>query len=151
MAEKTSTAEQAVQTLQGAISAAPDFNGAIDKFAGYLTNLADKYGPDMVDLILAVVRFNSIFDILFGFAFLAGAIIGFRFLRPLWAKWGEEVRTRSDDCPTFVTCISTIISAIVTMICFFISLGYLLTVWSWVGMFEPKVALAAKVLSKFIN
>lgn len=105
--------------------------------------MADKYGPEVVDSALWVVRVNGLQTLAFAAAgFLLGAVSFALFARPIW-RWMLKHLDETDG------------SVLLPLVAFWCATGALafgnaltlLNVWHWVAIFEPKLWVAKRLLN----
>lgn len=99
-----------------------------------------KYTPDVVDAGLAVVRIdcasNLIYSALFVFAVAA-----------CWCaliKWCKEIDVETNSQANIIRAFLLVPLAIV-------AIRLMLDVWWWVGMFEPKLYIAHKIMEQVMK
>ena len=124
---------------------------AAEKFGDKLPQLATQYGPDVADVAdveLLAARVDAASGIVAGVASVAAAV-AFAFalrysIREHSDAVGDEERcSRDEEIPWFFAMIGSGLGAAFASI---IGAAMLLNVWRWVGIFEPKVWLAGKLL-----
>lgn len=118
----------------------------IDAALAKLGDLVAKHGPDAINLAAQVVQVNAIDTLVsgLGYAAMGGALfMGARFslrrLRAMESAYDDGVIGWG------LTFGST--SAATLLLAYF-TLAHLTNVWAWVGLFNPKLALAHDVLAK---
>lgn len=125
----------------------------VDVLAAKLTELAQQYGPDVVDAALVVARVEAAQVIMSGAtASVIGAVAVYYGLRMFRAgcEQGRIYRLPETcyDAPegSFlrIAGVITLSLGVVSAICAAIKLSNL---WAWVGMFEPKLYIAHRLLS----
>jgi heme/copper-type cytochrome/quinol oxidase subunit 2 len=116
------------------------------------THSAINYLPDAVNLGLTAVRVDGVNDILMGlFCALCVFVLAKLFkLASVRADAGtEQYNDSMIDC--VYAPISLIVIPMIGIIFLFISASNLLSAWTYVKIFEPKVYLAHKVVEKVLE
>jgi H+/Cl- antiporter ClcA len=120
-----------------------DSQEAIKAFADKLGNLAEQYSPEVVDAALAMARIDAIQTLVPGVVCGAIGYALYRVLKKAWPWIGEELRKHGPDPSAMVTLIfggggvgALILAAVLQ----------LANVWAWVGIFEPKLWVAKRIL-----
>lgn len=114
----------------------------IDGMTVKLSALADKYGPEVVDSGLWVVRVNGIKGIIAGFCLLAVSYVLSRLASRCWRKDPEEYGTFDREDWKFAGSFVFVACAL-----FFAgALWFLFDPWVWVSVFEPKLWIAKKIM-----
>lgn len=111
----------------------------MDAFGTKLDHLAHQYGPEIMNGALQVARIDALNAAVFETAYLIMCVIAIYFVVKLTSKWAFEHAEESDGWSLLAVGFFT-----------FVPLGiffYLLNVWPYVGIFEPKLWLAHKLLS----
>ncbi len=119
-------------------------NKALDTVTGFahqLTELAQQQAPAAWELAKGVARVSAGAGVFYGIGFLIFSIIAAKLSKRLW-RWAKRVDPDGDNptvaVPFFVGLVS----------CGFLvaSLGYLLDIWNWVGLFYPELWIAHGLL-----
>lgn len=98
-------------------------------------DLATQYTPEVVDAALSVVQVNGISSILFGISLIIIVV----FADVLRVKVFSKLNNQDKQVWSFFALVFMTISSIMA---FF----YLTSVWTWVAIFNPKLALAHQLL-----
>lgn len=118
----------------------------VDQAIAKLGELVSKHGPQAVDLAAQVVQVQAVGNLGIGVLTSAASIAGFigvaRHIQSTKARYGERYDI-TDTSPVIVAGGGTI-SAIAGLV----ALTYLLDVWNWVALSNPKLALAHQVLTR---
>ena len=140
-----------------------EFN--VDQALAKLGELVAKHGPEAVNLASEVVRVNSLGNLVTGAAFavagvgvaVASAVLIRRFLkvnRPYsiaYRAWRDD-RTGASRLPTgddgIGWCVAGAMTGVFSGFLTVSACSYLLDVWTWVGLSNPKLALAHQVLQR---
>lgn len=108
----------------------------IEKMAGHLGTLAEKYGPETVDTALTAARVHGAGNIAVG-AFLIAAVVSIP-----WKRFFVWVKATDGDGPVMLFIVAVglapmggIAGAIM-----------LLDIWNWVAVIEPKLWVAKKLM-----
>ena len=113
----------------------------IDKLTVMLSDVADKYGQDVIDAALIVVQITGFKSVLMFSVFLISSTIFFVCYRKIliWAKKHGKASSEVSYCvPIF--------GLFIFLTLFIISTIKLLDPWPWVAMFEPKLWIAHEIL-----
>jgi hypothetical protein len=140
---------------------------AAEKFGDKLAQLATQYGPDVADVALLAAKVDAMSALATGVApglvALAGLAVAISSGRKLAERWSDNLakdaaymapeggeRERVAASKAFLL---AAVSTVLTGLGVFLLLGAgasalnrLTNVWAWVGVFEPKVWLAGKLL-----
>lgn len=125
----------------------------MDELAIKLSDIGNKYGGDVVDLTLAVVRFEGIAHVGKGVALL-GAAGSLAYVFKKFLKYYNKNETRHNDYVDGYVVIGMcgmIASGVGGCIAAVVSLVHLINPWKWIAIFEPKVALAKQIISSMIG
>ena len=109
------------------------------QIAAKLTELGEQYGPDVVDAALMVVRIDAGQEILISIVWLILAVVGYRYSRWAWPRipdWND---------PTFQN-VSALLSVTAIPLGLLISALGFVQIWTWVAIFDPKLAVAKRIL-----
>ncbi len=101
-----------------------------DAAQGVLLNAVKEYGPDVVDAILFVVRVNAAQRLLVSFVALAVLLA---IMRACYKKF----KTTKDEGTAFLCICGMVVAAIISA-CPLIGI---LSLWNWVALFMPEMAL----------
>lgn len=114
----------------------------VEVITSKLTTLGEKYGPEVIDAGLWVVRINGVQTLAFAAAGVISAIVLLAlFGRRVW-RWGVNAWVDSEGLVIiplgifYVSCAMVIIGNTLT----------LLNIWHWVAIFEPKLWIAKRLL-----
>lgn len=135
-----------------AAKAIDKLSGAADQLAAKMAELAQQYGPEAIDAGLAVARIEAAQGIVKGFVFLiVSAVfsficykltkIGFNLARIY--KLPETSYSAPDGTWQIAVGICAGVLASITGITFVVALS---DIWNWVGIFEPKLWIAHRLL-----
>lgn len=118
---------------------------AVEAFAGKLDTLAKEYGPEVVDAALMVARADAataLIHQLAGVGVLALLIyLSIKATKAVWQKDGPG--RSSPDFGAFITLLS---AGVPGGVCFLIWVKFVGDVWPLVGVIEPKLWIAKRVL-----
>lgn len=117
---------------------------AMGAFADKLGELAKQYGPEVAEAALQMARIDAINTLVPG---LITAPIGFFAYRKIMAHVAATKAKNPEnfdifDCEIFILAPLSIVIFIASLI----SIESLVNVWAWVGIFEPKLWLAKRIL-----
>ena len=101
-----------------------------DAAQGVLLNAVKEYGPKVVDAILFVVRVNAAQRLLVSFVALA-------VLLAIMRACYEKFKTTKDETTTFLCVCGMAVVAIISAY----PLSEILSLWNWVALFMPEMAL----------
>lgn len=125
-------------------TAVTKLTAAIEAGIKAVGTLGEKYGPEVIDSALWVVRINGINNILsnvLGVVLAAGTV---------WVCWHyglKEWRAHDDKENTNPAIImSTSFGILFGSIIFIICASSVLNIWHWVAIFEPRLWIARKLL-----
>lgn len=140
--------EKAGGKIDGYINSLGDGIAAV---GAKLTELANQYGGDLLDLALNIYRVKALGELLIGLVLLSLTIVLWVFYVKIWwqkvtvnfnAPSGERGAARG-----FVAVALAIFSLFTGSIAF----TQLTNIWYWVGVFEPKLYVAYLILEKVIK
>lgn len=99
-------------------------------------DLAAQYTPDVIDAALTVVRINGASEIITSLFLILSAWLCYKFINPLIKKIDDEVGAGIAHLFLWIF-----------IFCFAL-IGFLTIaeIWNWVSIFNPKLALAHKLL-----
>lgn len=111
-----------------------------------LESLTTQYAPDVVDAAIKTIQISGIGTILS--CVIMGLIIylmyvGNKKMVPIWRKKYEDDRDSDWDVAAFVV---PLISSVVSLVLLIIIFENLSNIWVWTSIFNPKLALAHKLL-----
>lgn len=114
----------------------------IAKFGDKISDMVHTYGPDTWKLVEATARIDAISSLIVCVPIFMTACIISYFIRPMW-NWAyiKECRYNRED-RVFVH----ILYMALTIGIWIVFLVFLLNVWAWAGIFEPKIWIAHKFL-----
>lgn len=114
-----------------------------------LRKLEQEWAPEILEASAKIVFYESLGWIIIGllFAFISGTIIRLSWKNKEWFKDGLEKGGSEGDFVFFVSC-SAFFGSLIPGI---ISLFILLNIWNWVGLFDPKLAVARQILNAVIQ
>lgn len=113
-----------------------------EKLSEKLAQLAEQYGPDVVDAGLAVARVTAAQKLLYGLIAVIGSTAFFWIARYLVRK------VRDENWDEFFGIGGIFISGALGLFFAIGGLIDLLSIWNWVGVFEPKLWIAHRILEK---
>lgn len=116
-------------------------DAAVAAFLTQLQAITTQYGSDAVMGVLAAVHFNGVFNIIIGFILLAIFIFTFSAFIAFMRRAQAD---KTDSGSIFAGCL---ISGIASAILLLFTLGFLISSRDWMAIFDPKMALAAKILN----
>jgi len=116
-----------------------ELDKSLAKITEALTELATKHGPDAVDLTLQVTRLHAINEIIS--ALIAIVICYFAF---------NYCRKAANNADGFFDEVLAPAGSVIFGFVGFIGLSSRFSVATWVGMFEPKLYLAYKLMDKVL-
>ena len=117
----------------------------VEALSAKLATIAEQYGPEVVDAGLAVARITAVRELVFAFI---GWVTVAVFIGVCFLVWKKTESWKQDDVRGVARC-STIIGAIAgtTLVSFFgFGAPRFFDVWTWVGVFEPKLWIAHRIL-----
>jgi len=122
---------------------------AIAAFADQLGDLAKQYGPDVADAALQMARIDALSGLIIPCVLFVTLIVGARIIFPRYWKYTRDIeanlKERGSFCqgdPTAFFMMVTGAYTVATLTVFFFATN----LWRWVGLFEPKLWLAKRVL-----
>lgn len=137
----TTNAETADKMLDKAANMA-------EQIAGKMAALAEKYGPDVVNAGLAVIRIDGAQSLVVGFVLL-GVVVTICVLGYKHAKRGHVKRAEKViDMDTFGFGYIFPVTA-GGVLAFFMALGCadrLFSIWNWVQVFYPELYIAKRII-----
>lgn len=128
---------------------------AMGAFADKLAELANQYGPEVADAALQMARIDAASPFMWAIPLMAASCvticIGYRFLKKGF-KQAEE-REKAIDSPHYYKINDGVASGVVGFVIIAASIfgliasgQVMLNLWRWVGIFEPKLWLAKRIL-----
>ena len=114
---------------------------AIEAFATKLQSLASEYGPEVVDAALWVARVDALQKITLAVLLAVLAAIAWGTVRPL-IRWGKKVDPNWESPAPALGYLSGILGSILGLI----ALIKIFDPWPWVGVIEPQIWIAKRVL-----
>jgi hypothetical protein len=114
---------------------------AAEKFGDKLAQLATQYGPDVADVALLAARVDAASTLVTGAVCVISSACVAYFIA---YRATVEVNEASDGSVPEI--IPAIVGTFVAAGFAFAGIPRLTSVWAWVGIFEPKVWLAGKLL-----
>jgi hypothetical protein len=119
-----------------------------EKLTEKMAELAVQYGPDVVNAGLEVARFTAIGNLIggLGWAVFTGVLVktGLH-----WAKKAKQWNDEEGDNPVvFAYGMGAGCAVIGAIPAGLSALWPIFTVWNWVGIFEPKLWIAHRILEK---
>jgi hypothetical protein len=141
------------KTDEAAAKAIDKASQAADQIAAKMGELAQQYGPDVVNAAVEVARFTAAGNILSGAVAASIAFFAFRWGTARGARAAEICRKKGDEywasmeMPHGFGCI---VGFIAGAVCSGIAIERLASIWNWVGIFEPKLYIAHRVLEKLL-
>ena len=114
----------------------------VDAALAKLGELVTKHGPQAVDLAASVVQVEAVNDLL-GFPGWIATMLFF-----LWGARLAQRKAGADRYDESAWGFVIVLAFGAAGLCFIAALTALLNVWSWVALFNPKLALAHHILSK---
>lgn len=111
--------------------------------ADKLMNLAEQYGPDTVDLVLASARVSGINDMVSGVVAVAVLLLSLHFCRKIWRA---RLKGKEDWDALVGWAVGAIWLGILASVASVVSIVYLTDAWTWTAIIEPKIYIAHKVL-----
>ena len=97
-----------------------------------LDALATQYSPEVIDTALSAVRMSGLVPIITGIA-LCGGAIAIVLLGKVYFKGEENLGY-------------IVVSWLIAVLIAIAGLCHLLDIWDWVAMWNPKLAMAYKIL-----
>lgn len=137
----------------------------VERLTEKMAELAAQYGPDVVDAGMQVVRLNAIqsqlVNVVFGVPATIAAIVYIRKAIKLWQQshaWDAcyfgSLHNRKEtssimgyDDPEGAAWAASIVGGISSVISI-ASIYCFLNIWNWVGIVEPKLWIAHRILEK---
>lgn len=101
-----------------------------------------QYSPDVVDAALQIVRIDGAASIFEGFVLGVLAYIGYKFCRRMY-KALEDAKPTDDEVPLML---GVALSGPTTIVLAILSVSKVTQIWNWVAIFEPKLALAKRIV-----
>lgn len=114
---------------------------AIATFADNLVEMAQQYGPDVAEAALTMARIDALSSLVPALVGLIATVVYVYFFFKKMMPW-VNAEHDYDINRTFTCIVSTVAMFFVGLF----SLVGVLNLWLWVGVFEPKLWVAKKVL-----
>lgn len=108
-----------------------------------LGTLGQKYGGEVIDAGLWVVRIHAVADLLWGLALAGAALASFLTFRRL-IPWAKSVVAKDPESDW--AWIPVVLSLVVVFPFGVSSAMRLFDIWNWVAIFEPKLWVAKRLL-----
>lgn len=112
-----------------------------------LEELVKQFQPEALDKAVNILQINAVNNIVISLLIISLTAL---LLIVLWKKQGEITEHLDiEKCNTMVAglCTAAIVLGIMfSIILSIVSLCSLLDIWNWIGIFNPKLALAKKIL-----
>src|SRR5690606_4269735 len=106
------------------------------RFADQLMELVSTYGPDVADTVLQVARVTAIKELLVGFMALVVFAVFLYLTLKFHRRMLDEYKRNASGGDQWVF---PLIGCAFVAFCSALPVaGYLLDLWNWVGVFEPK-------------
>lgn len=102
-----------------------------------------KYGPQALETMLSVVRYQGLGAIIIGLTLWVTSIPLCVFAFHCWKRAGKVERFDSTDW-RFAASICFIGFAVLHLF----AGSFLFNIWTWVAIFDPKIALAHQILTQ---
>lgn len=120
----------------------------MDKLSVMLGEVAEKYGPEVVDVGLEVARISAANELVVALVIF---LVWLGILRTFFKLYKiEKASENGFNQPTIaaITCIGVGIISVIGVVPVLIeSLPRLFSLWNWVGLIEPKLWIAHQVLN----
>lgn len=121
---------------------------ALQQGAVTVGHVAVKYAPDVADAVLNIVRIDALGKLIPAIAFFIICLSVFiyivKYIRKVYANKKEDYDFNDK---IFIACMCSLPFVTVGII----SSLVLLNIWSWVAVFEPKLALAKQIIDSVLN
>lgn len=112
---------------------------ALGQFADKLGDLAKQYGPDVVNGALEIARIDALSQLVPSILFLA-------VLAYFGGNATQYLRKLFDEGDDALAIPLLVVGGIITAVLGLCAIATVCDVWVWVGVFEPKLYLAKKIL-----
>ncbi|MGI9541942.1 MAG: hypothetical protein ACR2MX_01710, partial [Cyclobacteriaceae bacterium] len=99
-----------------------------------------NYAPDVLDSVVEAARISAIGDIIYGFLGFVLAFVAYKIFYILYYMISKSIEERSVEFFCSLLAIGIVFS--IVSICM---MSNLIDIWNWVGVFNPKLALAHKI------
>lgn len=118
---------------------------AVATFADKLGDMAKQYGPEVADAALTMARIDAVNYLLISIISGVICLALYHFVvRRLWVwSLGYKDKERFADGSEYIP---TVLASIVLAFFSSVVIFRLFNLWAWVGVFEPKLWIAKKVL-----
>ncbi len=111
----------------------------LDAIADKLEQLAAQYGPEVTDAMMSVTRLQGFEYLIYGVLFIIPSFIIAVFAWRKCIKPGMKNKDIDQMGPGLMM-------GAVSAMGFIVAGGHLFDIWVWVAIFEPKLAIARKLL-----
>jgi len=150
MADPTNTPTDILSTL---VSNSHSIQDAMANLGGFLKDAAIKYGPDIADTFMWVLRLNAASSIFLGLMGLVGLIVFWKIGMKRWwnCEWAKDKRESDDSDYRAGFWFPTVVVTIGINGFFVVLATRLLQIWDWVMLFNPILGLAGKLFTKFLD
>jgi hypothetical protein len=104
------------------------------------------YSPQVYDAAVAAVQVSAIGELIIGFFFLIPLVFSVKFARVANSYFiAKNESERFEGWDTIQVCVA-VVYAIIYAICLIVAINHILDAWNWVAIFNPKLALAHKIM-----
>lgn len=116
-----------------------------DNIASKMTSLAEKYGPDVVDAGLAVVRIAGLQSIMTGLVCGIFAALILRYISwPCVAKTKTQYNNDPQDFPFWI--LGVVFPIIPSFFLLLEFVSRVANIWNWIQIFYPQLYVAKRIL-----
>jgi hypothetical protein len=139
MADTATTVDQTAKIIAG-------WNDRLIALADALTDAAKAHGQEAVDLAVAATRVSAGAALFDGVACLTGAVVAGIIAHWLTKKIGSLGGGDYNDAVLIPSMIGVVLVGILFVVLTLGAFFNLFDLWNWVGIFEPKLLVAHKLL-----
>lgn len=116
---------------------------AAERFGDKLADIAGQYGPDVADVALAAARVDAASQVIGAVGAAIGACISYRFLRTSIVAFTTNDNHMGKE---LLGLLGTIFSGAALAVFGIAVVAMGASLWPWIGLFEPKIYVAGKLL-----
>ena len=110
-------------------------------------NQVSAHAGDAINILLLNTQIDAINNLVIGFLSLGIACITFFFLKKFWIGFQKESSNYTGD--EFPYIMGMFLCGLLFLISLLLSINYLLDIWNWMALFNPKLALAHSIIQHF--
>lgn len=118
----------------------------LDTFAGKLAEMGQQLGPQVWDLTLTAMRVQALHGIMQGLSGIVAMYVCYRIALKLYPPVRKAWTNFDNEAVGFGGGFALAVATIVGMVGLVVASSNLLSAWLWIGLYDPRLLLAKKVL-----